>query len=131
MTDQPMNILSMTRALAKISTPKVQLWRFQKQSTFEAVFAPLVSKLKNDTKFSLPDESKKSSPPIIHKMKNKFITYNDTAIVELDNSVYGKIKRACTCRYVSILFSTIILFRFLLFLFNFIIIKPSPHPTQC
>ena len=105
MTEHPQltpnsGILALSRALAKISTPKVDLWRFNQHSTLEAVFAPIVLKAQmSPTSFSSTSTSTSSSTvqPNTPKMRNKFITYNDTPVEVADNSVYGKIRVACTC----------------------------------
>jgi CRP-like cAMP-binding protein len=89
---RPKNIVQLTRALAKISAPKVDLWKFQ--STLQAVFDPMVGtkqKKKEELKQKIEyAEAKK-------KKRNKFITYEDEIVTVEDNSVFGKIRLACTC----------------------------------
>tara|TARA_B100000795_G_scaffold250323_1_gene218435 strand:+ start:209 stop:685 length:477 start_codon:yes stop_codon:yes gene_type:complete len=94
-TDRPQNIVQLTRALAKISTPKVPLWRFNLNSTLQQVFNPTVggTKEKINKELALRLEQAK----INKKKRNKFISYKEEVIEVKDNSVYGKIRVACTC----------------------------------
>ena len=88
--DRPTNIREL---LSKISTPKVPLWRFNQQSTLEAVFAPMVSKTE------VSEHATCTTPETApgNKMTNKYITYEESPIEVVDTSVYWKIKVACTC----------------------------------
>ena len=71
-TDRPQNIVQLTRALAKISTPKVPLWRFNLNSTLQQVFNPTVggTKEKINKELALRLEQAK----INKKKRNKFIS---------------------------------------------------------
>ena len=88
-------IVALTRALSKISTPKVPVWRFQ--STLEAVFNPLHNRDKDERKNEIMQARAEAAEK--KKKRNKYITYDEetTTKIEQDHSVYGKIKKACTC----------------------------------
>ena len=88
-------IVALTRALSKISTPKVPVWRFQ--STLEAVFDPLHNRDKDERKNVIMQARAEAAEK--KKKRNKYITYDEetTTKIEQDHSVYGKIKKACTC----------------------------------